>query len=60
MARGLAELDPTPRIRPFRSRGKPAPDADALLDHMAEKAEQFDAGKVNESQVSKAAGGGDD
>jgi ParB family chromosome partitioning protein len=48
------------RIRPFRPRGKPAPDADALLEHMAEKAAAFDVGKVKESQVSKAAGGGDD
>ena len=48
------------RIRPFRPRGKPAPDADTLLESMAQKAEGFDVGKVKESQVSKAAGGGDD
>lgn len=45
------------RIRPFRPRGKPAPDADALLDHMTEAAEKFDTGKVRESQLAKAAGG---
>ncbi len=45
------------RIRPFRPRGKPAPDADALLDQMANAAEKFDVGKVRESQLAKAAGG---
>jgi ParB family chromosome partitioning protein len=45
------------RIRPFRPRGKPAPDADALLEHMASAAENFDVGKVKEGQVSKAGGG---
>ena len=45
------------RIRPFRARGRPAPDADALLAHMAEKAQTFDVGKVKESQVAKAGGG---
>ncbi|MEM7411080.1 MAG: chromosome partitioning protein ParB [Myxococcota bacterium] len=47
------------RIRPFRPRGKAAPDADALLDHMQTAAEKFDVGKVNESQVAKTAGGRD-
>lgn len=48
------------RIRPFRPRGKPAPDPDALLDHMADKAGRFDVGKVKDAQVSKAAGGSED
>jgi len=48
------------RIRPFRPPGKPAPDADALLEHMAKAAEKFDPGKVKEGQVAKAAGGGGD
>ena len=47
------------RIRPFRPRGKPAPDADALLDHMERAAEKFDAGKVRSEQVAKTAGGGE-
>lgn len=46
------------RIRPFRARGKPAPDADALLDHMAGAAEKFDVGKVKEGQVARTGGGG--
>jgi ParB family chromosome partitioning protein len=45
------------RIRPFRPRGKPAPDADALLAQMSEKAERFDAAKVREDQVARTAGG---
>jgi ParB family chromosome partitioning protein len=48
------------RIRPFRPRGKPAPEADALLEHMAKAAEKFDAGKVKEGQVASAGGGGDE
>ena len=44
------------RIRPFRPRGKPAPDADALLDHMEAAAEKFDPGKVKDSQIAKAGG----
>jgi ParB family chromosome partitioning protein len=48
------------RIRPFRPPGKPAPDADALLEHMTKAAEKFDVGKVKEGQVAKAAGGGDE
>jgi ParB family chromosome partitioning protein len=45
------------RIRPFRPRGKPAPDADALLDHMEQAAAKFDVGNVKEGQVAKAVGG---
>ena len=48
------------RIRPFRPRGKPAPDAEALLDHMEEKAAKFDLGKVKSEQLAKAGGGGED
>lgn len=44
------------RIRPFRPRGKPAPEADALLDHMESAAERFDVDKVKAGQVAKAAG----
>ena len=47
------------RIRPFRPRGKPAPDADALLDHMEQAAANFDVGKVRNDQISKTAGGGE-
>ena len=46
------------RIRPFRPPGKPAPEADALLDHMQKAAQKFDVGKVKEGQVANAAGGG--
>jgi ParB family chromosome partitioning protein len=48
------------RIRPFRPPGKPAPDADALLEHMAKAAAKFDAGKIREDQVARAAGGGEE
>jgi ParB family chromosome partitioning protein len=48
------------RIRPFRPPGKPAPEADALLDHMTRAVEKFDVGKVKEGQVANAAGGGED
>jgi len=48
------------RLRPFRPRGKPAPDAEALLDHMEKAAARFDTGKVRADQVSAAAGGGED
>jgi ParB family chromosome partitioning protein len=47
------------RIRPFRPRGKPAPDADALLEHMERAAEKFDPEKVKGAQIAKTAGGGD-
>ncbi len=47
------------RIRPFRPRGKPAPDADALLDHMEQAAAKFDAGRIRADQVAKASGGGE-
>jgi ParB family chromosome partitioning protein len=49
----------TARIRPFRPRGKPAPEPDALLDYMAEKAAKFDTGKIKADQVAKAAGSAD-
>jgi ParB family chromosome partitioning protein len=42
------------RIRPFRPRGKPAPEPDALLEHMQEKAATFELAKVKESQVAQA------
>jgi ParB family chromosome partitioning protein len=45
------------RLRPFRPRGKPAPEAEALLDHMEKAAVKFDAGKIREDQVSRAGGG---
>jgi ParB family chromosome partitioning protein len=45
------------RLRPFRPRGKPAPEADALLDHMEKAADKFDPGKIREDQVARAAGG---
>jgi ParB family chromosome partitioning protein len=47
------------RIRPFRRRGQPAPDADALLDHMETAAAKFDAGKVKTEQLAQTAGGGE-
>ncbi len=47
------------RIRPFRPRGKPAPDADALLDHMEQAAAKFDVAKVRSEQIAKTAGGGE-
>ncbi len=47
------------RIRPFRPRGKPAPEADALLDHMEKAAAKFDVGKIRADQVAKTAGAGD-
>jgi len=43
------------RLRPFRPRGKPAPDAEALLDHMESAAEKFDAGKIKSDQVARTA-----
>ena len=48
------------RLRPFRPRGKPAPEADALLDHMEKAAAKFDAGKIREDQVASAAGGSEE
>ncbi len=45
------------RIRPFRPPGRPAPPPEALLDHMEQAAQKFDAAKVKEGQVAKAAGG---
>lgn len=47
------------RIRPFRPRGKPAPEADALLDHMENAAAKFDVGKIRGDQIAKTAGAGD-
>ena len=47
------------RIRPFRARGKPAPDADELLDHMEQAAAKFDIGKIRADQIAKTAGGGE-
>jgi len=47
------------RLRPFRPRGKPAPEADALLDHMEKAAVKFDAGKIREDQVARAGGAED-
>jgi len=49
----------TARIRPFRPRGKAAPEPDALLDHMEEKAAKFDTGKIKADQVAQAAGSAD-
>jgi ParB family transcriptional regulator, chromosome partitioning protein len=46
------------RIRPFRPPGKPAPEADALLAAMETGAAKFNAGKVKEGQVARAAGAG--
>jgi ParB family chromosome partitioning protein len=45
------------RIRPFRPRGKPAPEPDELLEHMEKAAEKFDAGKIKADQVARSAGG---
>jgi ParB family chromosome partitioning protein len=47
------------RLRPFRPRGKPAPDAEALLDHMEKAAAKFDPERVRADQLAAAAGGGD-
>jgi ParB family chromosome partitioning protein len=48
------------RIRPFRPRGKPAPEPDALLDQMEQAAAKFDVGKIKTDQIAKTAGGGED
>lgn len=45
------------RLRPFRPRGKPAPGADELLDHMQQAAAKFDVAKIRADQVAKTAGG---
>jgi ParB family chromosome partitioning protein len=46
------------RIRPFRPPGKPAPEADELLEHMEKAAAKFDPDRIKPGQVAKAAGGG--
>jgi ParB family chromosome partitioning protein len=48
------------RLRPFRPRGKPAPAADALLEHMEKAAAKFDAARIREDQIARAGGGDDD
>lgn len=45
------------RLRPFRVRGRPAPTADELLDHMQEAAEKFDVARIRADQVARSAGG---
>jgi ParB family chromosome partitioning protein len=45
------------RIRPFRPPGKPAPEPDALLDHMEQAAAKFEAGRIRSDQIAKTAGG---
>jgi ParB family chromosome partitioning protein len=45
------------RIRPFRPRGRPALDPDALLDHMQQAAAKFDPGRIRGDQIARAAGG---
>ncbi len=47
------------RIRPFRPRGRPAPAADELLDHMEKAAARFDPGKIRSDQIARSAGGGE-
>jgi ParB family chromosome partitioning protein len=47
------------RIRPFRPRGKPAPGADELLEHMEKAAARFDAEKIRGDQIARSAGGGE-
>jgi ParB family chromosome partitioning protein len=47
------------RIRPFRPRGRPAPGADDLLEHMEKAAARFDPAKVRGDQISRSAGGGE-
>ena len=48
------------RLRPFRPRGRPAPDADALLDHMLAAAGKFDVGKIRGEQIARTAAAGSD
>ena len=45
------------RIRPFRPRGKPAPEPDELLEHMEKAAEKFDVGKIKADQLARSGGG---
>ena len=44
------------RIRPFRPRGKAAPEMEDLLEHLESKAAKFNTERVKPDQVSKAAG----
>jgi ParB family chromosome partitioning protein len=44
------------RIRPFRPPGKPAPDAEGLLDHMEKAAAKFNLDRVKGEDVAKTAG----
>jgi ParB family chromosome partitioning protein len=46
------------RIRPFRPRGKPAPEPDELLEHMEKAAASFKIEKVKGDQIARTAGGG--
>ena len=41
-------------------RGRPAPDADALLDHMLAAAGKFDVGKIRGEQIARTAAAGSD
>jgi len=43
------------RLRPFRPRGRPAPEAEALLDHMEAAAEKFDPTRIRPDQVARTA-----
>jgi hypothetical protein len=47
------------RIRPFRPRGRPAPAADELLEHMEKAAARFDASKIRGDQIARSGGGGE-
>jgi len=44
------------RIRPFRPRGKPAPEAEELLEHLEKAAARFDASKIRSDQIVRSAG----
>jgi ParB family chromosome partitioning protein len=48
------------RIRPFRPPGKPAPDIEALLDHMEKAAAKFNLDRVKGEDVAKTAGGAEE
>ncbi len=48
------------RLRPFRPRGKPAPEPEALLDHMEKAALGFNLDKIKADQVAKAGGSSED